>query len=529
MPLNEIDKVRTEGLSFSKRLFTRRTLVRSLSVLAPLAGANFLGGCSSTQSDETIRMAVNTRPQMLDPRRATDALSSRINRLLYRSLVDFNAHFEPVPDLADWQQVSPTHYRFRLRESSTFHHGGALEAKDIAATYQSVLDPKLGSAHRGALKNIEEITVVDTHTIDFTLKEVDALFVGRLVIGILPADLIENEHPFHLQPVGSGPCRFVAMSEQWLKLQRLNDQVLLEFVPVKEATVRVLKLLKGEIDLLQNDLSPELVAYCRQQNSLQVQFRSGTNFGYIGFNFADPLLQQTALRQALAHGIDRQAVIAAIFQGQARLAQGLLVPEHWCGLSDLPDYEYNPEKAKQLLKSVQVPAEHLTLNNKNQRVIKLSYKTSNDPTRIRLATIYQSQLRPLGIELKIQSYDWGTFYNDIKQGRFQLFSLAWVGVKSPDIFQYAFASNAIPPKGANRGRFMDAESDALIAQALHSPDLAEQAMLYRQLQRRLHSQLASLPLWYEDNYAVQTQRLSPYPLFTDGRFDGLLKVQKRAS
>jgi peptide/nickel transport system substrate-binding protein len=208
------------------------------------------------------------------------------------------------------------------------------------------------------------------------------------------------------------------------------------------------------------------------------------------------------------------------------LAGGLLVPEHWSGAAQLRGFAYDPERAKALLKLVEIPPGLVKFNKQNQPIIELSYKTSNDPTRIRLATIYQSQLKNIGIHLNIQSYDWGTFYNDIKQGRFQLYSLAWVGIKSPDIFQYAFDSSAIPPAGANRGRYRDPQTDTLILQASQTQDLGEQAVLYQQLQARLQDNLAHLPLWFEDQYSVTRQGVSGYTLYSDGRMDGLLQVQK---
>jgi peptide/nickel transport system substrate-binding protein len=301
----------------------------------------------------------------------------------------------------------------------------------------------------------------------------------------------------------------------------------LVFVPVKDATVRVLKLKKGELDIIQNDLSPELVNYCEKQDGLKVEWHSGTNFGYIGFNFEDELLAQPAMRQALAYGIDRHAIVDAMFAGHARLAGGLLVPEHWSGVKDIHGYDYQPEKAKALLKQVVIPPGLVEKDSNNQTIIKLSYKTSNDPTRIRLATIYQSQLREIGIHLNIQSYDWGTFYSDIKKGRFQLYSLAWVGIKSPDIFQYAFDSDAIPPKGANRGRYRDTMADQLIREAGQTQSLEQQAVLYQNLQRHLLDTLAVIPLWYEDQYSVMRSNMSGYTLYSDGRLDGLLQVNKQ--
>lgn len=502
--------------------------------LVTLPGLSFFGlfsslsGCQESYSRHpSIRVGITSRPRMLDPRKATDALSSRVNRLLYRQLIDFDEQFQAIPDLARWQQLTPTHYRFTLQASLPFHHGNSLTAHDVVATYQSVLDPSLGSAHRGSLKGIQKIVAVNEQQVDFILDKADALFVGRLVIGILPKELIDQNHAFHETPIGSGPCQFVSLSEQKLVLRRLSDETELVFVPVQDATVRVLKLQKGELDILQNDLSPELVNYCAQQEGLKVAWHNGTNFGYIGFNFEDELLAQPAMREALAYGIDRQAIIDSMFAGRARLAGGLLVPEHWSGAQDLHGYDYQPEKARKLLQQVQIPPGLVKKDANNQPFIELSYKTSNDPTRIRLATIYQSQLKKIGIHLNVQSYDWGTFYSDIKQGRFQLYSLAWVGVKSPDIFQYAFDSDAVPPSGANRGRYRDTIADRLIRQAGQTDSLEEQALIYQALQRRLQETLAVIPLWYEDQYSVMRSNMSDYPLYADGRLDGLLHVQKQ--
>lgn len=516
------DTILETSTASQHRLKRRRFL--KLGLLVPVGSVL---GCSHAieAPSQKIRIGVTSRPRMLDPRLATDALSSRVNRLLYRQLIDFNEAFEPIPDLATWQQRSDTRYLFTLSSSSHFHHGKALTANDVAETYRSILDPTLGSPHRGSLKNIRQINVLDEQTLEFELFEADALFVGRLVIGILPSDLIQQGHLFQQQPVGSGECEFLHQSEQTLVLRR-PDGVELHFLPVKDATVRVLKLRNDELDLIQNDLSPELASYCDALPTLKVTWHPGTSFGYIGFNFEDPLLSQLEMRQVLAYGIDRAAILKAMFQGQGRLAGGLLVPEHWAGHPDLKGWPYQPEKAKALLDQLKETLQKQPGLVNSDGTITLSYKTSSDPTRIRLATIYQSQLKRIGIHLKIQSYDWGTFYNDIKQGRFQLYSLAWVGVKSPDIFQYVFSSDAIPPKGANRGRYRSPKADQLIEQAAQATTLDDQARIYQNLQQHLQQDLAVVPLWYENQYVVTTTRLSGYPMFADGRFDGLLTVQK---
>lgn len=127
--------------------------------------------------------------------------------------------------------------------------------------------------------------------------------------------------------------------------------------------------------------------------------------------------------------------------------------------------------------------------------------------------------------MKLQSYDWGTFYGDIKAGRFQLYSLAWVGIKTPDIFRYAFHSESLPPEGANRGRLADPQTDRLLEAAEKAATLDAQAASYRAVQARLLEVLPYVSLWYEDHVVATRAGIAGYQLARDGNYDGLLQVR----
>ncbi len=476
-----------------------------------------LSGCGD-RSEDPLRFGLSSAPINLDPRFATDAASSRINRLIYQSLVDFDDSYRPVAALARWQQLSPSHYRFTLSAPAHFHDGTQLGAADVKATYDSILAPQTASPHRAGFTVIERIEVVDAETVDFILTKADPLFPGRLVIGILPAAKIAAGHPFSRQPLGSGPYAFQGWPEEGrLTLRRRADGQLLEFVEVKNPTVRVLKLLRGELDLLQNDLPTELLVYLQHQEEVQVTKGRGSNFTYLGFNLQDEATGSLKLRQAIAYAIDREAIIHYVMGDAAVQASALLPPDHWAGNPDLPLYAYDPERARQLIREAGYDEHNRP---------RLTYKTSSDPFRIRLATVIQQQLGEVGIEVDLRSYDWGTFYGDIKAGRFQMFSLSWVGIKTPDIFRYVFHSEAVPPNGANRGRFFDNVSDRLIEQAEAAPRLDDQARHYRQLQARLLQQLPYVPLWYEDHVVVSRRDITGYRLARDGNYDGLVDVKR---
>ncbi len=481
-------------------------------------GLLLLGGCHSGAAD-AIRFGLANAPINLDPRFATDAASERINRLLYRALVDFDERQRPVPGLATWQAFSPRLYRFTLgAEGRRFHDGTRLTAADVAATYRSVLDPANASPHRAQLLPVERIRALDDDRIDFFLARPDSLFPAYLTIGIVPAARVAAGVPLATQPVGSGPFRFVRWPEAGhLELERVADRQLLVFEKVGDSTMRVLKLVRGEIDLLQNDLPPELVGWLDRRADVQVLRLRGDNFSYLGFNLDDPALRKPGVRRAIALALDRNGIIRYLLAGGARPASSLLPPEHWAGGRDLPAITTDRALARRLLADAGYSPD---------TPLQLTYKTSADPLRLRIATVIQQQLAEVGIRLDIRSYDWGTFYGDIKAGRFQLFSLAWVGVRTADVFRYVFHSTSDPPDGANRGHFRDARVDGLIEAAEAAATIEAKARLYRQLQAVLLAALPLVPLWYEDQFAAVRPTLRGYTLAADGNYDALARVRR---
>ena len=493
---------------------------RGILVSALFAVSLLLLACSPKDND-SIRFALQSMPVTLDPRFSTDAAGSRINRLLYQRLVGFDDNFQAIPELAEWQQLDSQHYRFVLIEADRqFHHDGhQLNTHDVTATFEYIKDPANVSPHQTTLAVISRIEIIDEKTLDFYLSEPDVLFPTRLDIAILPANLIALDHNFHDNPIGSGEFKFVRKpSPTRLQLQRLSDKQYFEFTHVPNPTTRVLKLVNDEIDMMQNDISPELVTYLDKHKGINVERSRGSNFTYIGFNLQSNTLSNLLVRQALAYGLNKAEIIKFLFQGSARPANTILTDDHWAGNSALRDYEYNPELARKLLNDA---------GYDDTRPLELSYKTSSDPFRIRLATVIQSQLEAIGVLVDIRSYDWGTFYGDIKLGRFQLYSLSWVGTKSPDIFRHVFHSSAVPPKGANRGRYINHQVDNLIEAAALESDAAAQAQFYQQIQSIIHDDLPYIPLWYEDHVYLSRDTISGYSMSVDGSYDGLKTVVKR--
>jgi peptide/nickel transport system substrate-binding protein len=225
------------------------------------------------------------------------------------------------------------------------------------------------------------------------------------------------------------------------------------------------------------------------------------------------------VRKAIAHAVDREAIIAHLWRNTVRPASSILPPEHWAFAPDLEPYSYDPEAAARLLDEAgfRVGPDGVRL--------RLEFKTSTDQIARELAAVLQQQLREVGIALEIRSYEFATFYSDIQQGNFELYALRWVaGNDDPDIFEFCFHSESIPPSGANRGRYRNPEVDHLIEEARTSTDPAVRLRNYRRIQEIVHQDLPYVHLWYVNDVAVFSRRLGELELEM-GNYDFLSRAE----
>lgn len=449
-----------------------------------------LSGCDEPHSNytSTINFAVSGKPTVLHPVLASDALSERITALLYGPLVKFNKRQEAIPGQIMWAATSPTEYMLTLRpQLPPFTNGQLPTATDVVATLKAA-QALPGSGFSGALQHIEQITLIDEHRVRVSLSRPDPRFAEKLHIGLLPASQASTPETLARKPLGNGAFAFISWMDNGVRLRRRKDAQDFVFEAVADPTMRALKLIRGESQIAQNDLPGEIADYLAQRPELSRETVPGATFSYLGFNLTDPLTGDLRVRQAIAYGIDRAAITHALFKDQATPTETLLTSNHWAAATDLPAYTYQPDKARALLATLGFSREHPLV---------ISYKTSTDPFRLRIAAVLQAQLADVGIALQIQSYEWGTFFGDIKAGRFQMYSLSWVGIHSPDIFRHIYHSASMPPQGANRGRYRSARMDALIEQAERLP-VTQATERYHAIQQLAHETLIYVPLWHEN-------------------------------
>ena len=486
-----------------------------------------LFGCSrSAPSDPAaLTFLIESSPTNLDPRFATDSQSQRIDGLLFSGLLERDNQMNFHGDLAEsWSTPDPLTYVFHLRRGVRFHDGRALTATDVKATFEFIMNPANKSPKRGALRMVTSIETPDDATVIFHLSQPFASFSVNLIpsaIGIVPANAGAD---FSRHPIGSGPFRFVQQSQDEEVVVERNPQysrdaaqiTRVRFRVVPDGVVRALELRKGSADLEMSSLSPDIIPVLARQPDLAVTDRPGTNLTYLGFNLEDPVLSHREVRQALALATDREALVRFLLHGQAKLAAGVLPPDHWAAEPNVAQYPYDPARAEQLLDAAGFPRKQDGVR------LQLTLKCSTEEQARLIGAALQEQWRRVGIQLELRPLELATLFSDVAKGNFQITYQRWVGANTdPDFFEYAFSSKRFPPEGANRGHYRSPRIDALTDQIRVEMNQEKRKALCSEVQKILADDLPYLPMWFNDVVSVHRRSLGTLDLPSTGNYNFL--------
>ena len=490
---------------------------------AALACLVLSAGCNQRRAnDGMIVVAMANAAVNLDPRIGTDEASQKAHQLLYNSLLRIDDQLKPVPDLAESLEIEPDEltYVVRLRHGVEFHNGRELTSEDVAYTFNSFLDPAFRGRSAG-YRIVASVKATDRYTVVFTLKERSAQFPINLVMGIVQAG---SGAANARTPIGTGPYQlseFVQDDRLVLKpFARYwggppkNSGVVLKVVP--DDTMRGLELRKGTVDLVVNDLAPDVVWQLREEGRLQVVTAKGTDYAYIGLNQRDPILKHVEVRKAIGFAIDREAIVKYLRRGLAETAVGIVPPMSWAFERNVFDFTYDPAQARRLLDAAGFPDPD---GDGPLPRFRLSLKTSTSEVyRVQAAAIQQDLAR-VGIAVDVRSSELLTLLSDAARGNFQLYTLQWVGVTDPDMLRRVYHTKQAAPAGLNRVFYSNPDVDRLIDAAAAAGSEAERKALYADAQRRIAADVPYISLWYKTNVAVAQPdlrglRLSPIADFT---------------
>jgi len=505
--------------------------MRALALLIAILGVSLTGSCSrDNPADGAFVVLLDAAPKGLDPRFATNDSSAKIVGLLHAGLLSNDtANGEPELRLAQSVDVkSPVLYRVTLRPDARFHNGDPVHSEDVRYTFMELGSDLVKSPFAGMSRKIKEFRIINDLEFEIELNEPDAPFYSDLGMGIVNSRICKGHKECPGDPIGAGPFKFVGQYGEDVLLEKFEGTVIerLFFKTIKDDNTRLLALLGDSADLVQNAVQPVMLPVVEKVDRLEVISAPSFKYTYLAFNLEDPRLKDVRVRQAIALGIDRRSIIDYKYRNTARISTGVLAPNHWAYNGDVTTFDFDPERAKKLLDEAGFPDPD---GDGPLPRFELEFKVSANKFRVSLAQLIAHQLADIGISVRVRSYEWGTFFDDIRSRNFQITTMQWPSVLEPSILRWIFHSENVPTPenrsaGANRGAYKNARVDELLDAGNRETSREIRRQIYGEIQAILADEVPYVSLWHEDNIAVMKKGTQGYFVTPNARFEGLRKT-----
>lgn len=432
-------------------------------------------------------------PTLFNSLYSNDATSSDIEGLIFDSLLGNDLEFNPdTTAMAEDFQASEDGltYTIKLREGIKFHDGEPLDADDVVFTYNIPLHEDYDGVRKSYFQHVESVEKIDDLTVQFNMKQVDAQFpaVG-FGFGILPEHILGDvpiaelgEHEFNTQnPIGSGPFKFVEWRDgEHVRVEAFDDyyqgRPYLDSITMKIVTdsdVMMTQLQNRDIDFWAgvpaSDI--EIAKEFSEEAGLKIEEGLALSYTFLGYNLRNPLFEDTSVRQAITHAINREEIIEFIMEGHGEVAHVPESPLSWAYNPDVPQFEYDIEKAKEMLADAGWEPGSDGILEKDGLRFSFEVKT-NQGNKIRedIAVYLQEQLKEVGIEVIPQIVEFSSLIADIDPGvwNFDAIVLGWSLGVDPDP-SGIFHTNEIE-NGLNFIGYSNPELDALMDEQLQEQD-----------------------------------------------------------
>ncbi len=387
---------------------------RTVILLAAALGTASLAGPVAAQSRDLVTVDLPNDAATLDPHLQWDTDSYTVYRNIFDNLVTRDASGTIVPQIATaWTYVSDTVIDFTIRQGVTFHDGTPLTPEDVVFSIRRIIDPALRSPQLSQFDQIASAEVTGPATVRMVTKSpYPALFAQLVKLSIVPKAYVDKvgAQKFNLEPVGSGPFRL----KQWQKgiaaTLEANDTYwrgkppfrTVVFRVVPDVATRVADLQTGKADIVRG-LSPDEALTVKKDAKLQVLAVPTERIGYMFLNTQAGPTQDVRVRRAVAHAIDRTAIIEALLQGYGKAVDVVLTPANFGFVDDIKGWPYDPARAKALVAEAGAAGQ------------KLTFLTSPAYDR-RVVEALQQMIQDVGLKVEIQTMDQPTFLRR-RQGR----------------------------------------------------------------------------------------------------------------
>ena len=496
--------------------------------------ADVQGSTKAVDGGTFLRLGVD--PPTLDPHLNTDASSALYAVEIFGGLMTIDQKIAIVGDLAEGWDVSPdgTTTTFRLRPEATFHNGRPVTATDVKWSLERAADPITESFNAavflsdivgvddkltGLANNISGVEIINDHTITITTDAPKAYFLSKLtypVSFVLDRENVAIGPSWILEPNGTGPFKMTEYRPgEVLRLTRFDDYHL---EPAKLDEVEFLLSGGNSMLMYENDeihvtgIGLSLLQGVRDpSNPLSSEVVTALpqfDVDYFGLNTTEPPFDDIKVRQAFNYAIDRQTLAATLLQDLVVPAAGILPPGFPGYNPDLVGYNYDPDKARQLIQESkygdtgELPRITLTVPG--------SFGAAISPSIEAMLAMWEGNL---GVEISILQTEWAIYLQDLHQNRFQMFGgLGWIAdYPDPENFlDVLFHSES----ANNHSEYTNLQLDRLLQLARVEQDEAVRFDLYHQSEEIIVDDAPWIPLWHSNGgYVLVKPEVSDYFLF----------------
>lgn len=425
-----------------------------------------------------------------------------INLLLFDGLTAHDGSGDITPGLAkDWTfDETGCTYTFYLEENIKWHDGEAFTAQDVKFTIDAIMDPVNGSENAPDFEDIEEITVIDEHTVSFKLTAPHAAFLDYMTMPILPRHLLEGEDmqlsDFFRSPVGTGPYKLagwddgqaitLVKNESYFKGSASIDKII--FKTVTDDNSRTLQMQSGELDLA--ILPPRDADSFEGKEGYTVYNMVTSDYRGIMFNFQNEYWTENRdIIPAICYSIDREAIVDAVLLGHGEAAYSPLQRNIY-NSTDIEKYSCDPDRARQILESAGCTVSKNGFYERGGKEIGFVLSTpAGDQVRLDIAQAAAQQLREAGINCTVEvpaQVDW--------RGQ-MAYLIGWGSPFDADCHTYKVFGSG---KSANYSCYSNEEVDKYLLEARQTSDSDKRKAAYGKFQQSLADDPAFALICYID-------------------------------
>jgi len=481
-----------------------------------LAGFVFLGalclfgnvcGFSETIAETAPRPATGDalvtasigEPTNLIPFFAADSASADISRLIFNGLVKYGKDLKLVGDLASSWDIRENGLVivFHLKKNVLWQDGAPFTADDVEFTFQKLMDPSTPTPYGGDFEKVKSLKVLDPYTVEVTYQEPFSPGLASWSMGVVPKHLLAKENlmktAFSRHPVGTGPYILkkwktgeileLVSNKNYFEGRPFIDRYFYRIIPDQATTF--LELQTENLDMA--GLTP--LQYKKETDTTFFRKRyqkfKFPSFGYtyIGYNLENPLFKDKKVRKAIGLAINKNEIIDVTLLGLGKVSTGPFLPGTWAYNPEVKESAFDPETAKKLLAEAgwkDTNGDGWLDKNANKFSFTILTNQGNDQRKMACEVI-QKRLGDVGIEMKIQMVEWGTFLKEfIDKKRFEAVLLAWQLSYDPDIFDI-FHSSKSKPGEFDFVSYKNEEVDRLLEEGRRIFPEEERAKIYHRI------------------------------------------------